>query len=252
MERRWRLGSALSRPITSSTRMKRAFARWRRPASSRCYCRARFISCARRSGRRSTCCAGIACRLRWRPIATRARSPLTSLLLTMNMGATLFGLTVDECIAGVTREAARALGRLSDVGTIEAGKSCDLAIWDIDRPAELVYRMGFNPLHARVWRGTMTPVLLRPGAVSLAEWQAVYRGAGVTLDPGCRSRDQAQRRGGRSDRGEGRAGLRRQHRVRQTGERADRDGRPRDLAAQPRAYRTRRAWAKRRRRRWCG
>ncbi len=80
-------------------------------------------------------------------------SPLSSLLLAMNMGATLFGLTVDECIAGVTREAARALGRLSDVGTIELGKSCDLAIWDIDRPAELVYRMGFNPLHARVWRG---------------------------------------------------------------------------------------------------
>jgi imidazolonepropionase len=80
-------------------------------------------------------------------------SPLTSLLLTMNMGATLFGLTVDECIAGVTREAARALGRLSEVGTIEAGKSCDLAIWNIDRPAELAYRMGYNPLHARVWRG---------------------------------------------------------------------------------------------------
>ena len=80
-------------------------------------------------------------------------SPLTSLLLTMNMGATLFGLTVDECIAGVTRDAARALGRLSDAGTLEAGKFCDLAIWDIERPAELVYRMGFNPLHARVWRG---------------------------------------------------------------------------------------------------
>jgi imidazolonepropionase len=80
-------------------------------------------------------------------------SPLTSLLLTMNMGATLFRLTVDECLAGVTREAARALGRLADVGTLEAGKSCDLAIWDIERPAELVYRMGFNPLHARVWRG---------------------------------------------------------------------------------------------------
>ncbi len=80
-------------------------------------------------------------------------SPLTSLLLALNMGATLFGLTVDECIAGATREAARALGRLSEIGTIEAGKSCDLAIWDIDRPAELVYRMGFNPLHARVWRG---------------------------------------------------------------------------------------------------
>ncbi|GLK83419.1 imidazolonepropionase [Ancylobacter defluvii] len=80
-------------------------------------------------------------------------SPLTSLLLTLNMGATLFRLTVDECLAGVTREAARALGRLDDIGTLEAGKSCDLAIWDIERPAELVYRMGFNPLHARVWRG---------------------------------------------------------------------------------------------------
>ena len=80
-------------------------------------------------------------------------SPLTSLLLAMNMGATLFRLTVDECIAGVTREAARALGMMTEVGSLEAGKWCDLAIWDIERPAELVYRMGFNPLHARVWRG---------------------------------------------------------------------------------------------------
>ena len=80
-------------------------------------------------------------------------SPLTSLLLGMNMGATLFRLTVDECLAGVTREAARALGCLDSVGTLEAGKWCDLAIWNIERPAELVYRMGFNPLHERVWRG---------------------------------------------------------------------------------------------------
>lgn len=80
-------------------------------------------------------------------------SPLTSLLLTMNMGATLFAMTVDECIAGVTREAARALGLLGETGTLEAGKWADLAIWDIERPAELVYRMGFNPLHSRVWRG---------------------------------------------------------------------------------------------------
>jgi imidazolonepropionase len=80
-------------------------------------------------------------------------SPLTSLLLAMNMAATLFRMTVDECIAGVTREAARALGRLDKTGTLEAGKWCDLAIWNIERPAELVYRMGFNPLHARVWRG---------------------------------------------------------------------------------------------------
>lgn len=80
-------------------------------------------------------------------------SPLTSLLLVMNMGATLFRLTVAECLTGVTRNAARALG-LRDRGTLEPGKRCDLAIWDIDRPAELVYRMGFNPLHARIWSGS--------------------------------------------------------------------------------------------------
>ncbi|HEX7925161.1 MAG TPA: imidazolonepropionase [Bradyrhizobium sp.] len=80
-------------------------------------------------------------------------SPLTSLLLAMNMGATLFRMTVAECLAGVTREGARALGLLAETGTLEAGKRCDLAIWDIERPAELVYRIGFNPLHRRVWRG---------------------------------------------------------------------------------------------------
>lgn len=80
-------------------------------------------------------------------------SPLTSLLLVMNMAATLFDMTVDECLAGVTRNAALALGLGSEIGTLEVGKSCDLAIWDIERPAELVYRMGFNPLHARIWRG---------------------------------------------------------------------------------------------------
>jgi imidazolonepropionase len=88
-------------------------------------------------------------------------SPLTSLLLTMNMGATLFRLTVDECIGAVTREAARALGLFEQTGSLDAGKSCDLAIWDIERPAELVYRMGFNPLHARVWRGISRPASSR-------------------------------------------------------------------------------------------
>jgi imidazolonepropionase len=80
-------------------------------------------------------------------------SPLTSPLLTMNMAATLFRMTVDECIAGFTRNAAKALGKAADIGTLEAGKYCDLAIWDIERPAELVYRLGFNPLHKRIWRG---------------------------------------------------------------------------------------------------
>ena len=80
-------------------------------------------------------------------------SPLTSLLLTMNMAATLFHMTVEECITGVTRNAATALGLQAENGTLEAGKWADLAIWDIDRPAELVYRMGFNPLWKRVWHG---------------------------------------------------------------------------------------------------
>ena len=88
-------------------------------------------------------------------------SPLTSLLLAMNMAATLFRLTVDECIAAVTREAARALGLSRETGSLDAGKACDLAIWDIERPAELVYRMGFNPLHARVWRGDPQTAPLR-------------------------------------------------------------------------------------------
>ncbi len=83
-------------------------------------------------------------------------SPLTSLLLTMNMSATFFRLTVAECLGGVTREAARALGLLAETGTIEIGKSADLALWNIEDPAELVYRIGFNPLHSRIFRGERT------------------------------------------------------------------------------------------------
>ncbi|EGD58264.1 imidazolonepropionase [Novosphingobium nitrogenifigens DSM 19370] len=79
-------------------------------------------------------------------------SPMTSLLLTMNMAATLFRLTVAECLAGVTLHAARALGR-NDIGALVPGKWADLAIWDVTAPAELVYRIGGRPLHARHWRG---------------------------------------------------------------------------------------------------
>jgi imidazolonepropionase len=78
-------------------------------------------------------------------------SPITSLLLVMTMAATLFQLTIE--VAGVTREAARALGGLGEIGTLEPDKWCNLAIWNIERPAELVYRIGFNPLHAQIWRG---------------------------------------------------------------------------------------------------
>ncbi|MBY9068059.1 imidazolonepropionase [Hyphomonas sp. WL0036] len=80
-------------------------------------------------------------------------SPLTSLLLAMNMGATLFRMTVEECLLGATRHAARALGLESNSGTLEPGKLCNLNIWDIERPAELVNNMGLNRLHTRIWRG---------------------------------------------------------------------------------------------------
>ena len=80
-------------------------------------------------------------------------SPLTSLLLALNMAATCFRLTVAECLAGVTLNAARALGLAHECGSLAPGKSCDLALWNIDEPAELVYRMGANPLHARVFKG---------------------------------------------------------------------------------------------------
>jgi imidazolonepropionase len=80
-------------------------------------------------------------------------SPLASLLLAMNMAATLFGLTPEEALLGVTRNAARALGLGEEIGTLRPGLRCDLAIWDIGRPAELVYRIGFNPLWRRVRNG---------------------------------------------------------------------------------------------------
>ena len=75
-------------------------------------------------------------------------SPMTSLLLAMNMGCTLFRMTPEEALQGVTVNAARALG-LTDCGTLEIGKRADLAIWNIEHPAELAYRIGFNPLHSR-------------------------------------------------------------------------------------------------------
>ena len=80
-------------------------------------------------------------------------SPMTSLLLALNMGCTFFRLTPEEALLGVTRHAARALGLQDETGALEPGKWCDLAIWDIERPAELAYRIGFNPLHSRIWRG---------------------------------------------------------------------------------------------------
>ncbi|SDD94585.1 imidazolonepropionase [Ruegeria marina] len=76
-------------------------------------------------------------------------SPLSSLLLTMNMGCTLFRMTPAEALAGVTCHAAQALG-LDDRGRIAPGLRADLAIWDVETPAELAYRIGFNPLNERL------------------------------------------------------------------------------------------------------
>lgn len=74
-------------------------------------------------------------------------SPMTSLLLAMNMGCTLFRMTPFEALKGVTINAAKALG-LEDCGSIEIGKRAELAVWDIRHPAELSYRIGFNSLHS--------------------------------------------------------------------------------------------------------
>jgi imidazolonepropionase len=87
--------------------------------------------------------------------ANPGSSPLTSLLLAMNMGCTLFGMTPCEALAGVTRHAATALG-VSDTGILRPGLRADIALWDVAHPAELSYRIGFNPLNLRIFEGQIT------------------------------------------------------------------------------------------------
>jgi imidazolonepropionase len=82
-------------------------------------------------------------------------SPCTSLLLALNMACTLFGLTPEEALSGATRHAARALGALDDIGTLEVGKRADAAFWRIDRPAELCYGLGANPCVNVMHRGRL-------------------------------------------------------------------------------------------------
>ena len=84
--------------------------------------------------------------------ANPGSSPMTSLLLALNMGATLFGLTPEDALRGATQHAAQALG-LSDRGVVAPGQRADLAVWDVETPAELAYRIGFNPLFKRIYGG---------------------------------------------------------------------------------------------------
>jgi len=80
-------------------------------------------------------------------------SPMASILTAMNFAALEFGLSTAECLRGATAAAARALGLLESTGTIEPGKWCDLAIWNVAEPAELVQGIGMRPLHLRLWHG---------------------------------------------------------------------------------------------------
>jgi imidazolonepropionase len=89
-------------------------------------------------------------------------SPCTSILLALNMACTLFGLTPEEALSGATRQAARALGALDDIGTLEVGKRADIAFWRIERPAELCYGLGANPCAGVMHRGKLRAPLKTP------------------------------------------------------------------------------------------
>ena len=87
-------------------------------------------------------------------------SPMTSMLLAMNMACTLWRLTPREALAGATINGARALGRQASIGSLEVGKQADFALWDIARPADLAYAIGFNPCRGVVNGGVLrTPVV---------------------------------------------------------------------------------------------
>ena len=83
-------------------------------------------------------------------------SPLSSLLLALNMVCTLFRLTPEEALAGATRNAALALG-LNDSGRIAEGLRADLIVWNVEHPAELAYRFGYNPIYEQIFEGRSLP-----------------------------------------------------------------------------------------------
>ncbi|HTD04199.1 imidazolonepropionase [Undibacterium sp.] len=85
-------------------------------------------------------------------------SPMTSLLLAMNMACTIFRLTPLEALTGTTRHAAQALGLADQIGSLEIGKRADFALWAIDRPGDLAYAIGGNPCQAVVFGGRLRHV----------------------------------------------------------------------------------------------
>ena len=85
-------------------------------------------------------------------------SPLTSLLLALNMACTLWRLTPQEALLGVTAHAARALGLHHEIGTLTVGKRADLALWNIARPADLAYAIGLNPCQAVIHGGVLRTI----------------------------------------------------------------------------------------------
>ena len=186
-----------------------------RAASSRCCCRALSISCARPGAAGGS----LAQARRAMAVATDCNpgtSPLTSLLLALNMAATLFGLTVDECLAGATRNAARALGPCGGdrhPRSRQVGRSRDLGHRAAGR-AGLPDRLQ-SAACARLER----PMTVISGRARCRSPSGARSGAGRggrrSLQPRGGGR---QRRGGRAHRRARRAGLRRQHRLRQTGE----------------------------------
>ena len=189
---------AVGRPSRICRRGRRRGNGARGRRSRRC-CPAPSTCCARRRRRRSSSSAGTASPMAVATDCNPGTSPMTSLLLAMNMAATLFRLTVEECLAGVTRNAARALGLAAEIGTLEPGKSRgprDLGHRAPGR-AGLPHRLQ-SAARARL-EGTMT-LRLAGGAASLADWRAIYRGRERRARSRLRTRASRLRRGGRAHR----------------------------------------------------